>query len=153
MAGFVARIGGLLGHGTPEQVEALALYFESIGIAFQIIDDVLGLKGFQGGKKEKNEDITAGKVTHPVAIALSSERLDANERAWLWRTLQSQPTDESVVDQVGQMLFKCGAVADSMKHAASFVDAAWVRVAHAIPDSYYKALLRAFGDYVLQRQY
>ncbi len=45
-------------------MEALGKYFENIGVAFQIIDDVLNLRGFEGKTKECGEDIKAGKVRH-----------------------------------------------------------------------------------------
>lgn len=48
------------GGGTPTQVECLGKYFEAIGQAFQIIDDVVNLRGFEKNAKNRGEDITAG---------------------------------------------------------------------------------------------
>ena len=42
---------------------------ERVGLAFQMVDDVLNLSGFDGDYKTRGEDITAG-VTMPVAIAI-----------------------------------------------------------------------------------
>ncbi|MFQ5920090.1 MAG: polyprenyl synthetase family protein, partial [Thermoplasmata archaeon] len=47
-AGFFAagaRVGATLGGGTPEQVEALSEYGRDLGIAFQIVDDILDVVG------------------------------------------------------------------------------------------------------------
>ena len=66
-AGCLARMGALVGGGTPAQINVLGMYMESIGLAFQIMDDVLNLKGFEGNVKDRGEDIKAGKVTFPVA--------------------------------------------------------------------------------------
>ncbi len=82
----LARMGGAAGKGTQEQIDALGLFFESVGLAFQIIDDVLNIRGFQKDLKSRGEDIVHGKVTLPVAKAMG--RLTLEQRQWLWRTLQ-----------------------------------------------------------------
>ena len=87
-AGCLARMGAIAGGGTEAQIEGLGRFFEDLGLAFQIIDDVLNLRGFKGNLKAKAEDIVQGKVTLPVAKALS--RLPKREREWLWDTLQDQ---------------------------------------------------------------
>lgn len=152
-AGNLARIGALVGGGTEEQVECLGMYFESIGIAFQIIDDVLNLRGFLGKGKEKGEDIKAGKVTYPVCLSMDKNRLSEQERADLWSTIAAKPQDQSVVDAVVAKIEDCGALEQSVKDATDMVDAAWSIVDKIIPDSYYKLNLRAFGWYVLDRHY
>jgi geranylgeranyl pyrophosphate synthase/predicted secreted hydrolase len=65
-AGTLARMGALVGGGTPEQVEAVGKYFEGVGLAFQIMDDVLNLRGlFFNAKIDQSaeEDATANVVT------------------------------------------------------------------------------------------
>ena len=62
-ASYLAKIGAILGEGTEEQVEGLGLYYDALGVAFQIIDDTLNLKGYKDGLKTKGEDITSGKIT------------------------------------------------------------------------------------------
>ena len=93
--GCLARMGSIVGKGTKEQVEAVGCYFESIGVAFQIMDDVLNLKGLitseadlKSGQVLKNlgEDIMAGKVTMPVVKAIS--RLPKAEMKDLWTTVR-----------------------------------------------------------------
>jgi hypothetical protein len=54
-----------LAQGSKEQNEFLASYVEAVALAFQIIDDVTNLRGFQGGSKIKGEDITEGLNTLP----------------------------------------------------------------------------------------
>jgi geranylgeranyl pyrophosphate synthase len=50
------------GGGTPQEVETLADYFRESAFAFQIIDDVLNLRGFETGAKTRGEDITEGAL-------------------------------------------------------------------------------------------
>src|SRR5262249_46721320 len=59
----LARVGALVGGGTKAQIEGLGDFFEALGLAFQIVDDVLNLRGFENDLKERGEDIRAGKVT------------------------------------------------------------------------------------------
>jgi geranylgeranyl pyrophosphate synthase len=88
----------MTGGGTEAQIEGLGTYLESIGVAFQIIDDVLNLRGFKGNTKHRGEDIVAGKITYPVAKAMT--RLDAAERARIWGIIKSKPQDQKVVEAV-----------------------------------------------------
>lgn len=152
-AGCLARMGALVGGGTPAQINVLGMYMESIGLAFQIMDDVLNLKGFEGNVKDRGEDIKAGKVTFPVAKAMSSSRLDLAARTQVWETIKSKPQDIGVVGGIIQKLDECGAIQGSVDEANRLVAEAWAEVDRLIPDSFYKMLLRAFGWYVLERHY
>ena len=84
-------MGSRLGGGSEAQSKALGAFAEALGIAFQIVDDVLNLRGFVDGLKTKGEDITAGKVPYPVAVAMS--RLEKADRAELWEIVSSKPED------------------------------------------------------------
>jgi hypothetical protein len=106
--GRLARMGAVAGGGTDAQIEAVGEFFEALGLAFQIIDDVLNLRGFKGDLKQRGEDIRNGTVTLPVAVAMG--RLDRDRRAWLWSTLQSKPSDERVVAEAVELLESCGAI-------------------------------------------
>jgi len=152
-AGCLARMGALVGGGSQRQIDVVGMYMESIGLAFQIIDDVLNLKGFEGNVKDRGEDIKAGKVTFPVAKAMSNSRLDLAARTQVWETLKSKPQDNEVVGALIQRLDQCGAIDASIDEANKLVADAWAEVDAAIPDSFYKMLLRAFGWYVLERHY
>lgn len=152
-AGNLARMGATVGGGSTDQIEKLGMYMESIGLAFQIIDDVLNLRGFQGNVKDRGEDITAGKVTFPVAKSMSSSRCDLTQRQNIWNTVKSKPSDKAVIQDVIQQLETCGALDASVDEANRLVKTAWQEVDACIPDSFYKMLLRAFGWYVLERHY
>jgi geranylgeranyl pyrophosphate synthase len=150
-AGCLARMGAIAGGGSDEQVAGLGVFFENLGLAFQIVDDVLNLRGFQHNLKTRAEDVTQGKITLPVAKALG--RLERTEREWLASTLASQPEDMETVSRVVELLEKCGAVEDCSRIARSMIDDAWSRVSVLLEDSLAKVMLRAFGWYVLERHY
>lgn len=150
-AGCLARIGGVCGGGTERQIEGVGLFFEALGLAFQIIDDVLNLRGFKGELKERAEDVMQGKVTLPVAKALG--RLPLAERKWLYGTLQSKPTDPRVVESVVKKIDQCGAIDACVDQARTLIEDGWEEFQPLVDDSLTKVMLRGFGWYVLERHY
>lgn len=150
-AGALARIGAVLGGGTSEQVEALGEFFEALGLAFQIMDDVLNLRGFENGLKERGEDIRQGKVTLPIAKALG--RLPAEERGRLWDTLQTQPQDPQVVERMIARIEAAGALDACVSSARELVNESWAELDALLPESQYKLTFRAFSAFILERHY
>jgi heptaprenyl diphosphate synthase len=74
-----ARFGGLFSGATPAHVEALARYGETIGIAFQLSDDLLDIasESVQSGKTP-GTDLREGVPTLPVLYALAADDTDAS---------------------------------------------------------------------------
>jgi geranylgeranyl pyrophosphate synthase len=150
-AASLARMGAIAGGGTPEQVEGLGTYFDSLGLAFQIIDDVLNLRGFEGDLKQRGEDITHGKLTLPLVKAFG--RLDADARWALWNTVAAHPSDPAVVAGAIERIEQCGALDACVTQARELIESAWRRLDPLIDESQSKVMLRAFGWYVLERHY
>jgi geranylgeranyl pyrophosphate synthase/predicted secreted hydrolase len=150
-AAALARMGAVAGGGSRAQIEAVGAFFEALGLAFQIIDDVLNLRGFKGNLKTRGEDIVNGVVTLPVAKAMG--RLSRAERRDLWTTLQSKPTDLRTVSATVEKLETCGAIEACAVEARERVETAWRIADPLLPDSLPKIMLRAFGWYVLERHY
>ncbi len=66
------EIGALFGGGTTQQVAGLATYGRKVGIAFQIIDDLLDYLGDkQATGKKVGNDFVEGKLTLPLIHALN----------------------------------------------------------------------------------
>ncbi|MFN0019825.1 MAG: polyprenyl synthetase family protein [Pirellulaceae bacterium] len=74
------RLGGIIGRGTPEQMAALDAYGERLGLAFQIVDDLLDLRGDVStmGKKT-GKDSGRGKLTFPALLGEAESRRRAEE--------------------------------------------------------------------------
>jgi len=150
-AGCLARIGAIMGGGTSEQTQGLGLYFEDIGLAFQIVDDVLNLRGFKDNWKEMGEDISQGKITLPIAQAMTL--LAPDQRHFLYTTLQARPDHPEVIARVVEVVDRCGAITACEQLAQKLIEEGWSRVASSLEDSIAKMMLRAFGWYVLDRHY
>jgi geranylgeranyl pyrophosphate synthase len=150
-AAALARMGALVGGGSETEVEAVGQFFEALGLAFQIVDDVLNLRGFKGNLKTRGEDVRNGTITLPVAMALG--RLSLEDRRWLHATLESKPTDDAVVTRAVEMMESCGAITDAADSATNMVETQWRAADPILRDSYAKVMLRAFGWYVIERHY
>lgn len=150
-AGMMARVGAILGGGTPLQVEALGGFFEAVGLAFQITDDVLNLRGFERELKQRGEDIAQGKLTLPIVEALG--RLPLAQRTWLWERLCSRPSDPVVIGRAIDLIEQVGALDACMRLARQQVDDAWARLDPVLEDSQVKLTFRAFSWFVLERHY
>jgi geranylgeranyl pyrophosphate synthase len=150
-AGMFARAGALLGGGGDLIVEKLGAFFEAVGLAFQIIDDVLDVRGFERDLKQRGEDIARGKVTLPIIKALGS--LPRGERTWLWETLALREKSAAEIDAVARLLATSGALDACTALARELVENAWAELDPVLEDSQFKLMFRAFSWYVLERHY
>jgi len=72
------RIGAILADADSETLLRLTAYGEKIGLAFQIIDDILDIEGDQKLLgKEVGSDTRHQKATYPAAIGLEESRREA----------------------------------------------------------------------------
>jgi len=148
-ASVCARTGAVLGGATPAQEAALGDYFLALGLAFQLLDDVINLQGFGKSLKTKAEDLIEGKVTAPVIRALMALGAagDAERQRWLWGQFGVSDGEREVGAMV-DLIEATGAFETCIGEAHSMVDAAWLKVDAAVPDSFAKVCLRAFGWFV-----
>ncbi|OBR63031.1 polyprenyl synthetase [Paenibacillus oryzae] len=72
---FSAMAGGRVGGATERQLELLGRYGRTLGLAFQIQDDILDLVGDEAKLgKPVNSDIEGQKVTYPFLIGLEESK-------------------------------------------------------------------------------
>jgi geranylgeranyl pyrophosphate synthase/predicted secreted hydrolase len=150
-ASYLARIGALLGDGTPEQIEGLGNFYEALGISFQIIDDTLNLKGFKDHLKTKGEDITAGKITYPIAKAMGL--MPKADRKKLWDIVSAKTTNIEEIGKAVALLDKYNAIELCEQEAKQILERAWKKLDPLVRDSMVKLNLRAFCWFVLERTY
>lgn len=148
---YLARIGAILGGGSEIQIDALANFYEKLGLAFQIIDDTLNISGFKNHLKTKAEDITSGKVTYPIAKAM--HLLDKPDRVRLWEILKLRTDDQELIEEAVDILVKVKALELCEQDARDIMDAGWRTLEPNVRNSMVKLYLRAFTWYVLERHY
>jgi geranylgeranyl diphosphate synthase type II len=79
---FVAAVcgGGRLGGATPVQLASLRVYAKALGLAFQVIDDLLDVEAStEAMGKRTNKDEARGKATYPSLIGVARSRELARE--------------------------------------------------------------------------
>jgi geranylgeranyl pyrophosphate synthase len=140
--------GVLIGASEDENV-ALRQYGHDLGIAFQIMDDVLDFIGdeSQVGKPVAN-DLRQGIVTLPVIDYLDAQPHDRRVNELL---RSGQHSDEVVLPIVADVRAS-GAVDRAVTEARDFVRAAQQRLAQ-FPASEARQSMLAVADYVVARSY
>lgn len=70
-------LGGLLGGATEEQLGALRRYADALGLAFQIVDDLLDIEESSATLgKTAGKDVEQGKLTWPALLGPGSARAE-----------------------------------------------------------------------------
>ena len=71
-------LGGLLGGASGEQLAALRAYGDALGLAFQIVDDILDVEESSAVLgKTAGKDVAQGKLTFPALLGLEAARAEA----------------------------------------------------------------------------
>jgi octaprenyl-diphosphate synthase len=143
------RIGAILGDATPEQEENLAQYGRDLGMAFQIVDDVLDLTASEEvlGKPVAS-DLREGKVTMAVIHAL--ERCTAREREKIEAVVRERAFDGVTHQEILEILERYGSIDAAHAHALQF--AALARNAiYGFANSETKRALLWAPDFVVDR--
>ncbi len=139
--------GILAGQGA-EVVARLREYGHSLGVAFQIVDDILDFTGDEKVLgKPVGSDLRQGTVTLPTLYALQS--VAVSDR--LLSLLEGDGDREANVSQAVQLVRQSPAIEDSYATAADFVRAAKESIS-IFPDSPYRRSLLALADYALRRE-
>jgi len=72
------RLGAMSANATPAQVKALGVFGENLGLAFQVIDDILDItQTSEQLGKSAGKDTAAGKATYPAVFGLEKSRREA----------------------------------------------------------------------------
>jgi octaprenyl-diphosphate synthase len=121
-----SRVGAVLAERPPAEEEAIERFGRHLGIAYQLVDDVLDFSAAEAELgKALGDDFRDGKLTLPILIAFA--RGDAEERAFWRRTLEESDQRPGDLDRAVRLLDRHGALTETMararSHAASAVEA------------------------------
>ena len=144
------RMGAILGKATPEQEEKVAQYGRDLGMAFQIVDDVLDLTASESvlGKPVAS-DLREGKATMAVIHAL--ERCTLEERAKIESVLRERMFNGVTHEQILSILHRYDAVEAANRRAAEYAESARKAIC-TFPDSEYKRALLWAPEFVVSRE-
>lgn len=145
---LASRMGAILS-GAPEKTEQiLGKFAETIGIAFQIRDDILNITGDLG--KEYGDDINEGKRTLMVIHTL--KKGSDEDRKELLRILGLHTKDKELIKKAIDILKKYNSVEYAKGVAEKMVKGAWKDVDKLLEDSEAKEMLKAFASFAVERE-
>ncbi len=113
------RIGAVVAERPKVEEEALESYGLNLGIAFQLIDDVLDYSAKQAVLgKTVGDDFREGKITLPLILAF--RRGDADERAFWRRCVEDLEQTEGDLDRAIALMEKHGSLAATVARARHY---------------------------------
>ena len=145
------RIGAVVADRPKVEEDALETFGMNLGIAFQLIDDVLDFSAKQANLgKTVGDDFREGKITLPIILAF--RRGDDEERVFWRRTLEDLDQGDGDLDRAIGLLEKHGALDDTVERARHY--GAIARDAMGIfDDSPHKQALVDVIDFCIERAY
>lgn len=149
LARLAARLAVVLNDGSPDLEDKLGRFSESVGVAFQIQDDIMNIAPPEGWGKETGDDINEGKRTLLVIHTL--KKAPEKERKRLIEILGMHTKDEKLIKEAIEIISKSGAVGYAKEFARKMVRDAWKEVEPMLPQNDAKQQLREFADFLVDR--
>jgi octaprenyl-diphosphate synthase len=144
-----ARIGGMLGPTTREQQEALWDYGLNIGMAFQIVDDLLDFTGEEVALgKPVGGDLREGKMTLPVIHM--RERGGPRAESVLRKAIDAREVTLEDWHEIRRLMAQTRSIEYAQRMATDYVERAKKALCGFPPSEAREALLY-LPDYVISR--
>lgn len=146
-----AEIGAVVAARPEAEQRALADYGMNLGIAFQLIDDLLDYSALQAQLgKTVGDDFREGKMSLPVVLAFARANDEENE---FWtRTIERMEQEEGDLGKAIALLQKHGVLDETAARARDY--AARAKQALAVfPDSEIRAAMMEAVDFAVDRAY
>jgi octaprenyl-diphosphate synthase len=148
--GGCAQIGGMLGGVTPEREQALREYGFNLGMAFQLVDDLLDFTGdTEAVGKPIGSDLREGKVTLPL-IHLLQHTGDGVASRIVRDIIRTHAVETDQWRELLHCLKEHASIDYAYRRAVEFADRA-KKPLYAFPPSSERDALLALPDYVLAR--
>ena len=126
---------------------AMADYGKHLGMAFQIVDDVLDYQGdAQSIGKNVGADLAEGKMTLPLIFA--RDKVDAHQCALIFSAIENKSTEN--FSAVLEAVKTSGGIAYSLKRAQMEADLA-KQALQGLPNSQFKTVMSELADFSVTR--
>ena len=175
LCGTCCRASAMLSGASDTVADALHLYGEKLGLAFQIVDDLLDLTGDeQTVGKTLGRDLEKGKLTLPIIHSLAhADPAGSAELTELLNAHRPQPADPAAPPEAGgndgaaraacdfdaagrrllARLEETGSVAYAQQWASRLVESAKAATYEHLPESPARGLMLEMADAVLRRRF
>ena len=148
---MAARFAAIAADLNEDEERRIGKFAESIGVAFQIQDDILNLRSAESLGKEFGEDIREGKVTLMVIITLS--RASEGERRRLKEILSMHTKDRELIKEAISIMERQGAIDYARDVARKIVLESWEDVKDLLPENVYKDKIRELANFLIERSF
>ncbi|MBT2406744.1 MULTISPECIES: family 2 encapsulin nanocompartment cargo protein polyprenyl transferase [unclassified Streptomyces] len=148
LLGCACALGALYAGAGPDEVDAMDAFGREAGLAFQLIDDLIGIWGDPGHTgKPAGADLIARKKSLPVVAALTSGTRAGEEL----ETLYAGPMTGDDVRRAADAVDRAGARDWAQAHAADRMGRAVQQLSRAVPDLGAAGGLLALAEFVTRR--
>ena len=146
-----SEISAVVAERDPAEQEALRTYGMSLGIAFQLVDDVLDYSAREADLgKSVGDDFRDGKITLPVVYAVA--RGNDAERGFWKKTLEDEDQQDGDLDHAMMLMQSHNALVDTMARAREHGILARGALAQFAANPYRDALLELV-DFCVDREF
>ena len=146
-----AQVGAIVADRPAEDEVNLAAYGRNLGIAFQLIDDVLDYSAHEATLgKEIGDDFRDGKITLPIILAY--RRGDETEQAFWRRSMEEQDTSDGDLGKAIDLLRKHGALTETVERARHYAKIA-LRALNGFPQNEARDALADLVAFAVDRPY
>jgi len=144
-----AELGVVYGEAPDEYREPLRVYGEKVGVAFQLIDDVIDILSDESGKTP-GTDLRAGVPTLPTLLLRAQAATDPKAKE-LVEIIDAGLEEDAQLAKAVELLRAHPALEEAYQTAKQWADDAVLALA-PLPDSPVKDALRVFAEAVVERQ-
>jgi len=144
------RMSGIMAKLDPEREEKLSLYGRSLGLAFQLVDDLLDYTGQTSVLgKPALKDLEEGKVTLPIIFLMRKAK--SSERDFVGEVVESQDFSKRNKREILRLINAYDTLAEVRAIAERYASEAKQCLAD-FPDSIYREALLSVPELVLSRR-
>jgi len=145
------RVGAVVAERPREEALALATYGQSLGMAFQLVDDVLDYAAHEAELgKSIGDDFREGKLTLPVVLAIA--RATPEEQVFWRRCLEELQQGEGDLAEAIRLCRRHDTLAASLDMARDYRDQALAALA-VFPATPYRLALEEVARFTVDRGY
>lgn len=138
---------GYLGATSDEQLEALRSFGYEVGMAFQIVDDILDFTSQQEDiGKPVASDLRQGLITLPALYYLENELSDPDVQ----NSLRGDISDDETILRLTSLIRESGAVESALREAAKYAQRG-ISALSGMPEGPERQALEELANYVVER--
>lgn len=148
---FACELGAVIGGADDDLVGKFGKFGATIGIAFQLQDDILNIyeSDLSKNKGGVGDDISEGKMTLLVIHTLDSA--DDSDKKRLVEILSMHTKDKNLIDEAIGIITKYKSREHVEEIAVSLVDDAWSELDRSLPESDAKAKIKELAEFLIKR--